>query len=54
MRIIALLLLGLALYFTAGLFWPARYEGPRTRSQFFALLRREQHAEALARSPRRA
>ncbi|MGN6520202.1 MAG: hypothetical protein ACTHK2_12335 [Dokdonella sp.] len=29
MRIIALLLLGLALYFAAGLFWPARYEGAR-------------------------
>lgn len=32
---------------------PARYEGPRTRAEFFALLRREQRAEALARSPRR-
>jgi uncharacterized protein len=32
---------------------PSRYEGPRTRAQFFALLRREQRAEQLARSPRR-
>ena len=29
MRIVTFLLLGLALYFTAGLFWPARYDGPR-------------------------
>lgn len=29
MRIIAILLLVLSLYFTAGLVWPARYEGPR-------------------------
>lgn len=33
---------------------PGRYEGPRTRAQFFALLRREQHAESLARSSRRS
>ncbi len=32
---------------------PARYEGPRMRAQFLALLRREQRAEQLARSPRR-
>jgi len=29
MRIVSALLLGLALYFVAGLWWPARYEGPR-------------------------
>ena len=29
MRIVSMLLLGLALYFAAGLRWPARYEGPR-------------------------
>ena len=29
MRIATVLLLGLALYFGAGLLWPARYEGPR-------------------------
>lgn len=29
MRIVSILLLGLALYFGAGLLWPARYEGPR-------------------------
>jgi hypothetical protein len=29
MRIVTVLLLGLALYFAAGVLWPARYEGPR-------------------------
>jgi len=29
MRIVTALLLGLALYFAAGVLWPARYEGPR-------------------------
>ncbi|HEU4664603.1 MAG TPA: hypothetical protein VFS55_11275, partial [Dokdonella sp.] len=29
MRIVAILLLALSLYFAAGLVWPSRYEGPR-------------------------